>query len=169
MAASDLQWVGVSGLTYLTAAPGRDDQLPIASENLVQKGKRKQSPGHGKGGQAILQPFLPPRPSPVPPQSHSVRAYAGGTALNVHRAHCMKCEVKEKVNKPLVTYLKKKKKRHLKIAAFIEAASLSGSSELGINVCLHRKFFQTANPKRKFPFQSILAVLLGAVFSLQAV
>lgn len=41
--------------------------------------------------------------------------------------------------------------------------------ELGINVCLHRKFFQTASPKRKFPFQSILAVLWRAVFSLQAV
>lgn len=35
--------------------------------------------------------------------------------------------------------------------------------ELGINVCLHRKFFQTAHPKRKFPFQSILAVLLWTV------
>lgn len=81
----------------------------------------------------------------------------------------MKCEVKEKVNRPLVIYILKKKKRHLKIAAFIETASLSGSMELGINVCLHRKFFQTANPKRKFPFQSILAGLLWAVFSLQAV
>lgn len=47
----------------------------------------------------------------IPPRVRAnTRALAGGTALNVHTAHCKKCAAKEKVNKPLVICLKREKR-----------------------------------------------------------
>lgn len=53
-----------------------------------------------------LRALLSPSPQD---QSHPVGTSAGGTALNVHGEHGMKCEVKEKVTKPLVIYIYFKK------------------------------------------------------------
>lgn len=72
-------------------APGRNNQLLIASKRPLQNSKEIASP-----------PFPSPR-------SCCVGAHAGGTALNVHTVPSMKCEAKEKVNRPLVIYFFLKK------------------------------------------------------------
>lgn len=53
---------------------------------------------------AVFALWIPPR------VRANTRALAGGTALNVHTAHCKKCAAKEKVNKPLVICLKREKR-----------------------------------------------------------
>lgn len=77
-----------------------------SSLRLVQKAKKKKKKVRALDMQevAVFALWIPPR------VRANTRALAGGTALNVHTAHCKKCAAKEKVNKPLVICLKREKR-----------------------------------------------------------
>lgn len=81
-----------------------DQQLPLASNCLARKAKKKNVRALDMHEVAVFPLWIPPRVRAI------LGALAGGTALNVHPARCVKCAVKEKVNKPLVICLKRGKR-----------------------------------------------------------
>lgn len=89
-------------------ASRRDNQLPVASKCPVHKSMQ------------IWEPLIYKRWLCFPSGCHfqeSEKLCQSSCWRNclkcTHRAHCMQCEVKEKVNKPLVICLKRERARHL--------------------------------------------------------